>query len=312
MSDIHEVYEQLLKNGFTDKDLQEQIKRKEQEFRGFITKEGALFLIAKEQGLSVYSPDIKKEIYEEAHQEIDYNEFLVTIEELRENMTNLVLLGKIVDIFPLKEFIRKDGTPGILRSFLLADGTGVIKILVWNDQSEIMDSEFFTVEKIIRIINAYCKKGFNNNLEVHLSKKSKILMDPGDIPKKIQQKLHNINIDALSLGHYVSEKNIHNYIAISDLYEMDGFLTSIKGCISHYELKEFSKDQEQPSFLLKFILTDETGEVQVNAWNMKAIEILSLIEKGLNIRLNNIFIKENQYTHQKELKFTKNSSLQIL
>jgi len=312
MSEIQEVYDHLLKRGFSEEDLKNEIERKEREFHGFITKQGALFLIAKENGIQIISPEIAQDVYEEIEQEIDYNEFLINVAEIKENMTNLVLLGKIVDIFPLKEFVRKDGTPGIIGSFLLADITGIIKIVLWNAQSKIMKSGFFSKGKIIQIINGYSKIGINEKIEVHISKKSKIILEPEDIPKKVSSELKAINIENLDLSEYQYQNKNKRILKIKDLLKMDGFLNSVAGFISDYELNEFTKDNGEKSFLLKFELTDKTGLIQVNVWDMKAIEILKTIEKRMAVKLLNVFIKENKYSNQKEIQFTKKSILEIL
>jgi replication factor A1 len=314
MSEIQEIYDHLLKSGFSEEELKEEIEEKEREFHGFITKQGALFLIAKENGIEVLSPDIDQEVYEEIGQEIDYNEFLIDIAEIRENMTNLVLLGKIVDLFPLKEFVRKDGTSGIVGSFLLADATGIIKIVLWNDPSKIMKSDFFSKGKIVQIINGYSKVGTNERIEVHVSKKSKIILEPESIPKNIMFQLRHINIENLDLSEYqYQHKNKNNIILkIKDLLKMDGFIESVAGFINNYELKEFKKDNGEISFLLKFELTDDTGLIRVNIWDMKAIDILKIIEKGMAVKLHNVFIKENNYSNQREIQFTKKSILEIL
>ncbi len=314
MSEIQEVYNYLLKIGFSEEELKEEIEKKEREFHGFITKQGALFLIAKENGIQILSPDIDQEVYEEIGQEIDYNEFLIDIAEIKENMTNLVLLGKIIDIFPLKEFVRKDGTPGIMGSFLLADATGMIKIVLWNEPSKIMKSDFFSKGKIIRIINGYSKIGLNEKIEVHVSKKSKIILEPDDIPKKISSQLKDVNIENLDLSEYqYQHKNKKNVsLKIKDLLKTDGFITSASGFINGYELKEFTKNNGEKSFLLKLGLTDKTGSIEVNVWDMKAIDILKIIEKGMAVKLLNVFIKENEYSNQKEIHFTKKSILEIL
>jgi replication factor A1 len=314
MSDIQEVYEHLLKNGFSEEDLQKKIKSKEREFHGFITKQGALFLIAKEFGLDIHSPGIDQKVYQEIEHEIDYNEFHINAIDVKEKMANIVLLGKIVQIFPLKEFIKKDGTPGIVGSFLFADKTGVLKIVLWNQHSKIMKSEYFTEGTIIRIINGYSKVGYNEKVEVHLPKKSRIVLDPEDISKKTQDKLNQLNLNDFDLSAYREQQNTKENcnITIDDLFKMDGFVKSIAGFINKFSLKEFTKKNGEKSFLLKLELADKTGLIIVNIWDMKAIEILRIIEKGMAIKLINLFLKKNTYTDQKELQFTNKSLLEIL
>jgi len=311
MSDAQEVFHKLTEAGLSEEDLKEEIKQKEREFRGFITKQGALFLIAKEHGITIRSSEIDPELYEEVQQEVDYNEFTLSITDLQEKLSNIVLIGKVSRIFSINEFMRKDGTLGIVGSFLLTDPTGITKIVLWDDHPKIMQTEFFNAGKIVRIINGYCKKGLQDRLEVHLSKQGKIQLEPDDIPLKMKKKLKAIQINITREGAYSSKKNQQD-LKIKDLFEKDGFIKTISGVIQIEELKEFDKEDGERSFLLKFGLSDDTGSITVNVWGMQAIEILRIIEEGMAVKLINIFIEENKYTQMKEIKFTNKSILEVV
>jgi replication factor A1 len=311
MSETQEVLQKLTEAGLSEEDLKEEIKRKEREFRGFITTQGALFLIAKEHGIEIYSHDIDPELYEEVQRDIDYNEFTIPISDLREDLSNIVLLGKISRIFPIREFIRKDGTPGIVGSFLLTDTWGTTKIILWDHHTKIMQTEFFTIGTILRIINGYCKKGLKERLEVHLSKQGKVQIEPEDIPSKTKKGLEEIEIKMVDAGGQSLDKNLVE-MKIEDLFNTNGFVKSISGVIKIKELKEFKKENGERSFLLKFLLIDQTNSINVAVWGMQAINILRIIENGMSVKLINIFVDENEFEKRKEIHFTKKSILEII
>ncbi|MBD3213804.1 MAG: hypothetical protein GF311_14440 [Candidatus Lokiarchaeota archaeon] len=311
MSDTQEVLQKLTEAGLSEEDLKEEIKRKEREFRGFITTQGALFLIAKEHGIEIHSQDIDPELYEEIQQAIDYNEFTIRISDLREGLSNIVLLGKINRIFPIRKFIRKDGTPGIGGSFLLTDSWDTTKIVLWDDHTKIMQTEFFTIGTILRVINGYCKKGLKERLEVHLSKQGKVQIEPEDIPLKTKKSLDEIEIKSVNTGGESLDKNLPE-MKIEDLYNTSGFVKSISGVIKIVELKEFKKENGERSFLLKFLLSDETSSINVAVWGMQAIDILRIIENGMGVKLINVFVDENEFEKMKEIHFTKKSILEII
>lgn len=311
MSDVQEVFQQLTAAGLSEDEIKEELKRKEREFKGFITPQGALFLIAKENGIEIRSPDIDPELYEEAQHEIDYNEFIIPISDLREGLSNIVLLGKINRIFSVKDFMRKDGAPGVVGSFLLSDPSSTTKIVLWDDHTKIMQTEFFKSGEVIRVINGYCKKGLKERLEVHLSKQGKIELRPEDIPKKMRVKLDHIKISN-SVKYEHSERPPQERLKIKDLFEMNGFVREISGTIQIEELKEFDTDEGEKSFLLKFVLSDETGSINVLVWGMQAIEILRMIENDMRVKLLNFFIEKSEYSKTKEIQFTKKSILEIM
>ena len=66
------------------------------------------------------------------------------------------------------------------------------------------------------------------------------------------------------------------------------------------------------SFLLTILLTAEDTTIRVKAWGMKAVECLQAINDGDVVSITNLAVKENKYTAEKELSFTKNSSVLLI
>ena len=118
---VDELYQKLIDSGISEAELEKQLQNKESEFGGFMSKQGILFIIAKENGIYIQSPEISERLYEEFEDEIDYDEFTIELSELKEEMRNIVLLGKILQIYEPREFARKDGTIGKVVSFLFGE-----------------------------------------------------------------------------------------------------------------------------------------------------------------------------------------------
>ena len=95
---VDELYQKLLDSGISEAELEKQVQNKESEFGGFMSKQGILFIIAKENGIYIQSPEISDQLYEEFEEEIDYDEFTIQLSEIKEEMRNIVLLGKILQI----------------------------------------------------------------------------------------------------------------------------------------------------------------------------------------------------------------------
>ena len=95
---IDELYQMILASGISEIELEKQVRRKENEFGGFMSKQGILFIIAKENGIQLQSPEIEQQNYKEFEENIDYDEFTIELSEVKEDMKNIVLLGKILEI----------------------------------------------------------------------------------------------------------------------------------------------------------------------------------------------------------------------
>lgn len=301
-SEVKNIHQSLLEAGFSEEEIERELNKKAKNYGGFMSEKAILFLIAKENGLNISSPDIDGEIYNEIEEGIDYDEFAVAISEVVDSMSNIVILGRIGKSFGTKDFLRKDGTPGVVGSFLVYDDLGVIKTVLWGIQTEIMKSEYFNANELIRIIGGYSKAGFKDKLEVHLGKKGKVILAPADVDPKRAPAVRGVQ--PLETQAAVNLK-------IDDLYDMkEGFIPCIEGVVNSIEeFKEFDSHNGDKSFFLKYILCDDTSSINAVAWGMNAVECLKIINEGDRIRLYNVLLKHNKYTNFNEIYFTKKSRL---
>lgn len=302
---IEDIYQILLNTGITEDEIERMVNKKYNEFQGFMSKQAILYLIAKEHGLVITSPNSNDTI----QYEIDYNDFAIPISEVTETMSNIVITGRIIRNFRIKNFMRKDGTPGIVGSFIIGDASEMIKVILWNNHTKIMENEYFQVGEIVQVIGGYSKVGVNDEIEVHLSKRGKIILSPKDGDFSQIPELDSFK--DLELKKVKSVKN-DSSLLIKELYKREGFIKSITGIIQIKDFKEIIKKNGKKIFLLRLILSDESSSIQVVIWDMNAVESLKMLNDGDNVKFFNILIKDNSYTNEKELVFTKNSRLEIL
>lgn len=293
----------LLKAGFSEEELEREIERKKEEYKEFISEQGILFLIAKEQGLNIRSPNIDPVVYDLIEEEdIDYDEFKINISEVEEGMTNIVLLGRVGLINKTNFFMRNDSSTGKVSSFLLKDNSGVIKIVLWGENVDLMENEVFEFNHVVRILGGYSKIN-NDHLEVHLGRKARLMLLSAE-----EEKAHGIPPleEELELNALSSNQKI----SLAEILEKKTFIPRLEGFVRIVELKEFEKQEGEKSFLLKFILSQEIDEVMVNAWGLKAIEVLKVLEDGCKVSITSLVLRKDPYSHEKELHFTKKSILE--
>ena len=309
MSDsVEELYQKLLDSGFSEAELEKQVKNKAKEFGGFMSEQGILFVIAKEKGVQLRSPDIDPQLYEMFEEELDYDDFTVDISEIKESMSNIVLLGKIIKVFQAREFTRKDGSTGAVCSFSLADSTKSVKVVLWDDHAKTAKNEYFRIGELVRLIGGYSKAGNSGNLEIHLGRKGKLIISPKDLSQRTRDKLESIIIDQNHEKSYkkVPEKNIREFILHNK------FVSLVEGRVKIEAFKELELKSGEKSFLLSLLLEVDSFAITVKIWGIEAIECLKLVSDGDSVSITNLAIKENKYTSEKELVFTKNSTLKIL
>ena len=301
-SSMEELYQKLISSGLSEEQLEKELERRMKEFGGFMTKQGILFIIAKEHGINPYN----NAYYKELDQMIDYDEFSITISEIKEQMINIVLVGKIFSFTKPREFIRKDSSLGKISSFILGDQTGCVKIVLWGDSAQLVESEFFKQGEIIRVIGGYSKMGTDNNIDVHLSKNGRLIIAPEDVNKVLREQLESVN------ENEVYERQNFSKLGIMDLLHQYSFIKRVQGKVEIIQFKELTKKDGERTFILKLLLSDSTGSVPVTIWGMNAVESLKLLEDGCMVQFTNLSVNENGYTKTNELLFTKNSTLKIL
>ncbi|TXT60877.1 MAG: hypothetical protein BAJALOKI2v1_70029 [Promethearchaeota archaeon] len=310
--DVHEIYDALLKEGYAEEEIKERVQNKVREFSGFLTNEGAIFLVAKDLGMEPNSPLVDQSHYQLLDYEIDYDEFTIPIGEIEEGMTNILLLGIIYKIFNTHEFKRKDESFGKVGSFLMADPSGLIKIVLWDNAVDIVSKEYFKIGEIIRVVNGFARNGRDNQIEVHLSKKGKVIISPEDVSRKEALELELLKEKFKKEGYSSLKEELPK---VNDLIEAEteGFYSEIVGKISKIlEFKEFDKRDGTKSFLLRFILIDETSEIPVVIWDMEAVKYLKIIEEGIKVKITDFWLKMNDYTENYEINIGKKSIIFIL
>ena len=143
-------------------ELEKLVEEKRSGMSGLLTPLGAAALIAKEKGIKVEKKEVS--IYPK-------------LSELTPGLVGVNLVGRIIRIFPTRDFTRKDGSPGKVCNVLLADSTAQIRTAFWNDQC----TEFvpkLNVGDVIKLIDCSTKEGWQGQLEATISFRTKVILNP--------------------------------------------------------------------------------------------------------------------------------------
>ena len=113
----------------------------------------------------------------------------------------------------------------------------------------------------------------------------------------------------------MKSQNLEHILKVStieELHKKEGFIKFVKGTVQVDQFKELTLKNGEKSFLLKLILSDDIASIKVNIWGMDAVECVKNVSDGAYVNLSNVVIKENKYSNEKELSFTRNSKLEII
>lgn len=246
------LYERLLET-ISENELKERIDKKIQSVGGLLSEEGALLLIAGELGVTFEEiPKEKKHFF---------------ISDINEGMQHVDISGRVMRIFDVNTFQRKTGTEGRVQNIVIADKTGSIRIVFWDDQIEKLKQ--FKRGDVVTVRNGYPRKGFNNEFEVSLGKDGVISgsQDSADYP--------SINYVKLKIRDI--EDKMNNI-------DVTGRISVI------YGVREFAKKDGSIGKVGSFMIMDDTGEIRVTLWDKKA-ELLNTFTKNDIITIENAYSK---------------------
>jgi len=137
----------LLKEKFSEQQIEEMAEEKIKAFYGLLTREVALKLIAQEQGL----------LKEEAKR--------YAIKDIPKGGRRLRVIGKITRIHPLKEYASGKRS----RTLVLTDNGDSIRFALWNEDTDLLMR--LKTGDLVEVEEAYEKNG-----ELHLSYRGKLQM----------------------------------------------------------------------------------------------------------------------------------------
>ncbi len=130
------------------------------------------------------------------------------ISEITTESFNISVIGKVVQIYDLKEFNRSDGSTGKVLSMIIADETGFIRTVAWGKSAEFLAG--LKIGDIIQVKGGYTKTGLNNSLELHLGESTVISINPP-----------GVEISPISFDKPASSVTVFQRKKISELQPMD-------------------------------------------------------------------------------------------
>jgi ssDNA-binding replication factor A large subunit len=172
-------------SGLEQEDIERRIEAKRAKLSGLISKEGAAQVIAAELGISFDKEKMK-------------------ISELLTGMKRVNVVGKIIEMAPVRTY-NKDGRSGKIGSFVLADETSNIRVVLWDtNHIDLIEAGKIKGEDIVDISN-----GSIRNTELHLTGFSDIKLSTEKIESvKTERIFHEGKILNLKQGENAAIRSV--------------------------------------------------------------------------------------------------------
>jgi replication factor A1 len=161
LSEFENLIDKLLeqKSELTREIVEEQIKQKKEKIgAGYLTDQGALFLIASDYGVTLSEP-LKIEI---------------SLKDLYAGAKEISLETRVLNLSPAKQFSRKDGSPFYLRTMTVYDENSTASVKLWDEKANLPGVENLKPGDLIKIIKAYVKSDLDGSPTINIGSGSNI------------------------------------------------------------------------------------------------------------------------------------------
>ncbi|MEK0353515.1 MAG: single-stranded DNA-binding protein [Nitrosopumilus sp.] len=258
MSEFENLMSKLLeqKSELTKEDIEEQIKQKKEKIgAGYLTDQGALFLIASDYGITLSEP-LKIEM---------------ELKDLYAGAKEISLETRVLNLSPAKQFSRKDGSPFYLRTMTVYDANTTASVKLWDEKANLPGIENLKPGDLIKIIKAYVKSDLDGSPTINIGSGSNI--EPVNTESEIP------TIDTITKDISELEEGQKDLV-ISGI--TDGIISGM----------EFTNSRGKPGKALRMRLKGKDGSaMRVVLWGKDESSIPNMISQSAKVRLLGVKIR---------------------
>ena len=252
MSEFEELLEKIQeqKPELTKQDIDDRIKQKIEKIGpGYLTDEGALFLIAKDLGISL-KQTLKTEM---------------SLKDIYVGAKDVSIESRVLNISPTKQFSRKDGSPFLLRTMTVYDNDSTVSVKLWDEKANLPGIEELKPGDLIKIIKAYIKSDLNGSPTINVGSGSNI--ESTNKESKIRA------VDELTIDVSEVKENQSNLVVSG---KIDGSITTL----------EFTNRRGEPGKGLKMRLKGNDDATKgVVIWGKDESFLPKVIPQNAKVRL---------------------------
>ena len=239
--------------------IAQMIKQKKEKIgAGYLTDQGALFLISSDIGVSLNEP-LKVEM---------------GLKDLYVGAKEITLATRVMNVYPVKQFSRKDGSQFLLRTMTVYDGDSRAQVKLWDEKANLPGIENLKPGDLVKIIKAYVKSDMKGNPIINVGSGSNI--EPNGTSSTIPP------LDAITDDVSNVKENQQNLVVTGTL---DGNIRT----------SEFTNFKGEPGKSIQFRLKGKDGNIiRVVLWNKDEKAIPKVLTSGAKTRLIGVKTKTGQ------------------
>lgn len=196
-------------------------------------------------------------------------------------LSNATVTGRIVAVYPVKTF--EGNKPGKFGSVTIVDNDGVLRVLLWNEQANVIEKGEVQLGQIVKFAHGYTKADRFGIPELHIGEKSRVDFNPPNVNPEDYPSVSRFSTKISQLS--LEMKNVNLEARIVEVYSPS----------------TFTRNDQTVGKVQRIKVRDDTGEVAVVFWNEKADETQTKLKRGASVQIVNGRIKANQQAGEAEV-----------
>lgn len=236
---------------------------------GYLTEQGALFLVAADLG-------VKVDNIVAVHRTLE-----IGLKDLYSGARDVNFTVRIMKIYPLKRYSRSDGSQSMLRVITVYDNDKVMRMNLWDDHAGIVDKLRLNVGDAIRVTRVNIKSLLDGSLVINTS--SNTTLEKLEYHPYIK-KVDELAIDVDDLLASIKDKNISS----DTEFVVNGILAS-NPIIASYANRDGGISR-----VLRFILQGYNGsKIRVVIWDLNDSNVARIIPLNTKITVIGVKVKDS-------------------
>jgi replication factor A1 len=239
---IEDVVERILssRRDLTRDKILRMIEEKKSSAEEFFTDEAAARMVASDLAIEIPIEPLNPR---------------VEIKNLISGLNNVTVTGRTIIVYPPQTFTRQDMTEGRVARLLIADRSGTLRVVLWDEKTSIAENGKIKQGHIAKFLHGYVRKGFDGKLELHMGSQGEVQICPPDA-------------------------DVNTYPPLTQFLKKIGEITkkdkktNMVGTVQHvYPISPFKRQDGTEGKVRRLRLEDETGRITAVFWNQKVDEL---------------------------------------
>lgn len=251
MLSLEEIISEVEKNTkFSRKQIYDRIKKKHEELSGLVSLEGAGHLVARDLGINLIFSGKRN----------------LKIKDIISGMKHINLKARVIQISETREFDRKDGSKGKVCNLILTDGTGEIRLPLWDKQVTIVEEGKIKEDDVVELKNAFAKENIFGGVELSSPRLARIerVEDDESIPHEtVGTSFKRVLIKDLKEGSYEIKGSIVQIFNVNPVFQTcPECRAKVEKTKEGYECPEHGKVEPDNNMIISGIVDDGTASIR--------------------------------------------------